>query len=85
MTDSDRKFSRSRISNALKAEIVRKHLFNGLSAKKLSEEYAVSRSAITRWKAQARENLEAVYSSESDKIKLLCSELTSLKKELGEL
>lgn len=75
----------SRVSSTTKAEIMAKHLFDGLSEKELKNQYGVSPTKIGEWRNQVRSGLESFFSPESDTIRALCKELTSLKKELGEL
>ncbi len=75
----------SRVSSATKAEIMDKHLFDGLSAKELKDQFGVSTTSIGQWRNQVRNGLGSFFAPESDKIRDLCRELTSLKKELGEL
>jgi transposase-like protein len=76
---------RPRVTSAAKAEIMGKHLFDGISAKELSRRYRVSPTSIGVWRNQVRHRLESFFVADSEKFKVLCRELTSLKKELGEL
>lgn len=75
----------SRVPSTTKAEIMEKYLFDGVSAKELSSQYGVSQSSIGVWRDQVRQGLESFFASDSERTKALCRELTSLKKELGEL
>jgi transposase-like protein len=85
MSEPARKASSSDLSNPTKADVLRRHLFDGHSVVELSQDYGVSQAQIEDWKEQARRHLDAVFEPDSAKIEALCRELTALKKELGEL
>ncbi len=62
-----------------------KYFFDGVSTKELSSRYGVSQRSIAAWRDQVRQGLHSFFEPASEKTNALCRELTSLKKELGEL
>jgi transposase-like protein len=85
MKPKSRRSAAWRVPSATKAEIMEKYLFKDVSTDELSSQYGVSQSSIRLWRDRVREGLESFFVSDSEKTKALCLELTSLKKELGEI
>ena len=75
----------SRAPSATKAEIMGKYLFDGVSAKELSSQHGVSQRSIGVWRDLVRQGLDSFFTSNPENTEALCRELTSLKKELGEV